>query len=319
MIRRQLAVLGALGALGVLATACSATSGEPTAATVVEPAAPAPTTTVPPIADAAPADAASAELEAEAVEARPTVAMTLSATGFEGGDVTYEAALDPDGVDGPFGTFASCSGLRDHVSAYSVLVSDERGAANVWTPDPVTAPGIYDAEVRLEPTTGSPLTATGTVTVLDGLQSGEFLAFGAAGGRIEGTFDCVGSAGPRPLAVGDPSDGALGSVEVFAVLRSGDAERVVGLVADASTAIECSAAAGGGPSGLVVRADGDTGLGAITTFELSDDPATVRLRVGGTPFEFTDVTLVLGDDGTTGTFSAVATDGTSAEGAFRCT
>lgn len=317
----------AILAVAALATACSGGGAESSTSTVVEPA----TTVGSEAAGAAPNDAASAaEAAADGdaagdaaakvgASAGGSVTMTVAASGFEGGDVAIDAQVSAAGEAGPFDEFGSCSGLRDHVGAYSVFVSGPTGAVSVWTADRVTSAGIYDAEVRVEPVAGAPLIASGTLTVLDGLQSGEFLAFGADGGRVEGTFGCTGAPSPTPLVVGNSMDGVLESVEVFALVRDGDAERVVGLAIDGAGPAECPAAVGGDPSPLVVRADGDARLGAITTFELSAEPTTARLRVGAASYEFTDVTLTLEPDGTAGFFAATSPDGTSVDGAFRCT
>jgi hypothetical protein len=242
----------------------------------------------------------------------------VGAEGFEGGAVDASVGWtgDPDDVvrNGPFGAYASCSGLRDHLGAYSVFVSgdDELDAVAVWTASRVTGAGIYDAEVRIERPGRPPLTASGTMTIFDGLQQGEFLAFGADGGSVEGTFSCSGSEPAAPLHAGTGLPEAL---EVFAVLRNGDAERFLGLATEAGGAATCRL-----DDGVVLVVDGDASLGAITAIELNaGSPASGSMRVAGTDYEFPEVALVL-EEGPeiAGVFSAVTADGVSVDGAFRC-
>ena len=246
-----------------------------------------------------------------------SVSIDVAAEGLSAGSVEASVGWtgDPDDVvdDGPFGAYASCSGLRDSLGPYSVFVSgsDDVDLVGVWTSSRVDAPGIYDAEVRIERAGLAPLTASGTMTILDGLQAGEFLAFGADGGSIEGTFSCSGSEPPSPLRAG-----TSGAVEVFALLRTGDAERIVGLTTD-----EVGTAACRRDGGVVLAVEGDATIGTITAIELDmQAPTSARLRVAGTEYEFADVTVML-DEGTgvSGVFSAVDADGGSVDGAFRCT
>ena len=251
------------------------------------------------------------------VVAQWSVTIDVVADGFESGpvDVSVGWTGDPNAVveDGPFGSFGSCGGLRDHVGAYSVFVSgsDEVGLVGVWTADRVTGAGIFDAEVRVERIGGPPLTASGTITILDDLQQGEFLAFGADGGRIEGTFSCSGAEPAAPVSALDVD--AIDAIEVFAVLREGDAERIVGLVTDSSDMANCA------PGDDLVVVDGDASTGAITSFDLRDEPTpSVRLRIAGTDYEFPDVTVSRDDTGSSGVFSAATLDGTSVDGAFHC-
>jgi hypothetical protein len=287
-----------------------------------------PTTLPPP--PAAPADdGASPEPAADAVDDNAmladvvpqwSVSIDVVAEGFEDGSVDASVGWtgDPDAVveNGPFGSFGSCSGLRERVGAYSVFVSgtEEADLVGVWTADRVSGAGIYDAEVRIERAGLAPLTASGTMTILDGLQRGEFLAFGGDGGRIEGTFSCSGAEPSSPLRTGPTDDGTVDSVEVFALLRNGAAERVVGLATDSSDA----ACASG--SEIIVGVEGDVTTGAITTFELGGGPTTsARLRVAGAGYAFADVTVSLDDTNTSGVFSGTNVHGISIEGAFHCT
>lgn len=254
-----------------------------------------------------------------------SVAVTVTWSGVDGRSdaaATAEVALsstDSAELD-PFGTFGSCSGLRGRLGAYSVVVSgvEQVDAVNVWTADRVAGAGIYDADVRVEFTSGPPIVAAGTMTVDDGLQSGDFVAFVPDGGQVDGTFECSGAPQPVPLEAGAAGDGVLDAVEVFAVLRRAESERVVGLAADRSSSVACPAETGG-DSDTVVRADGDARMGAITTFDLVgvDDPA-LRLRVGGEAYVFDDVSLTLAPDRSAGSFVARSTGGVSVEGAFRC-
>ena len=214
----------------------------------------------------------------------------------------------------PFEQFASCSGIRAHFGTYVVLVSQSDGpvgSVSVATGESVTAPGIHDATVRVEPPPTGPETfasvaGAGTMTIDDGFRTGSFSAFDAEGRMISGEFECRGGADPAPLA-----DDGVGMVEVFALLRSGGAQRLVGLVAPAGDRASCSSGDGRVPS---VRVDGDAATGAITSFELTDEPR-LSMRVGTTDYVFDDVASDGTDDA--GTFSAMAGDVT-VDGALRC-
>lgn len=308
-----------LAAVAALAAGCSSGDDGP-----VDDPVDATTSTLAP----APADEA-ATAEAGASEAMVddvapvewTVRVDATWSGIDGqpdGSISAALSFDPATASGgPFAAVGSCSGQRALVGAYSVFASqDGRTAINVWTADRVRASGIYDAEVRIEGD-GSPLVAGGTMTLLDGLQRGRFLAFVAGGGRIEGDFECTGAPVPTPIDTGVTGDDVLDSVEVFAVLRDGSAERVVGLAADAAADVRCPAVSGDDAPGVVLEARGDAGLGAITSFELAE-PDVLRLAVAGETYEFADVVLALSEDGTSGSFGAVSGT-TSIEGAFRCT
>lgn len=297
--------------------ACSGDRDEPAAAPPPSPAPTTASTTAATTADGTVSTepAHDATLAATVVP-QWSVAIEVSADGF--GDAPLHTSVawtgDPNDkvVDGPFGSYGACSGLRDDVAAYSVFVSgdDAVDAVGVWTATPVTGAGLYDAEVRLERPNAAPLTASGTMTILDGLQDGSFLAFAAGGGRIEGSFSCSGSEPPTPLRDADRDDA---EAEVFAVLRSGDAERFVGLATDDH--VTCEPAGAG-----VLRVRGDAAVGAITAIDLAAPPApAARLRVAGTDYEFSDVDVVLDEGaGVSGAFSASNREGISVDGAFRC-
>jgi hypothetical protein len=304
----------------VALTACSGDGDGTASATVPPPATPAPAAAETPSTVAKEVETALADVGREW-----SVSIDVVAEGFgdDGIDATAEWTGDPEAAveDGPFGPFGSCSGLRERVAAYSVFVSGASSAdsVGVWTAERVTGPGVFDAEVRVERAGAAPLTASGTITILDGLQRGEFVAFGAGGGRIEGTFTCSGADPVTPLPTTDDGEGAAGSVEVVALLRDGDAERVVGLAADASSAADCPAVTGDAGD-VLLRVGNGAGLGAITAIELAGPPTGIaRLRVAGADYEFSDVTVSLDDTGTAGVFSAANVDGTSVDGAFRCT
>lgn len=305
--------------------ACSGSGDDPTlraapTATVV-------TTAPPPDAAAVAPETSEAEIgAASAAEVSEwSIAIDVTADGFADDDIETEVRWTgaPDAVtdDGPFGTFGSCSGLRDHIGSYSVAVSgaDDLDAIYVWTASRVAGAGVYDAEVRVERAGLAPLIASGTITILDDLQQGEFLAFGLDGGRVAGTFACTGSEPPAELQAGVPADGIVDAVEVLALLRDGDAERVVGLATDASVVVECRNEAGG-PGDAIVRVDGDPDTGAITFFDLRNGPTgSALLRVGGVDYEFSDVAVSLDDTGTSGAFAGANADGISVDGAFNCT
>lgn len=307
-------------ALAVVPLAACSSANEPAA----EPATGSTTTTTVPAAAAVASGDAEPSPRAQTLAPQEwTVEVEAAWSGIEGrsdGTSSATVVFDPsDASDGPFGAVGSCSGHRGRVGAYSVFASEDgTSAVSVWTADRVLAAGIYDAEVRVEGS-GDPVVASGTMTVLDGLQDGEFLAFVPGGGRVEGSFRCAGAASPSPLDIGRPGDGELATVEVFAVLRHDGAERVVGLAADAGDDVVCPGAVGV-ESGVVVGATGDARLGAVTSFELADAarPA-LRMQVLGEAYEFTGVTVALSDDATSGSFAASSVTGVAVDGAFRCT
>jgi len=286
------------------------------------------------IADAvaAPAETLAAERDPVevAVEQAPTppirVDMTVELESISL-DTEVGSEVDPAALEStdPFDTFASCSGGHRAFGPYSVLVSSPGGevvAASVVTVGLVAAPGIHGADVRIELGSGDVESAAGTVTIAPGWRSGTFVAFGADGGAVNGSFECTGGdPSPAPL---DTSDmvGRLDSVEVVALLHRDVAERVVGLAVETArspeVAAECPAAGGAaGDSSLLVRVDGDQTIGAISMFELTDGGApTLRLSVGGASYVFDDVVTTITEHA--GTFSATA-DGLTVDGAFRCT
>ena len=262
------------------------------------------------------------------LESAPPLQVDMTVVANQSGvDAEISAAVDPTELEQvePFGTFASCSGARRSFGPYSVLVSVPDGsitAASISTTAAVRGPGTHDAAVDIELQSGAALRASGTVTIDAGLRTGSFIGFEPSGGRVSGSFTCSGGdPAPAPLPAGDQA-GALDTVEVVALLRQGEAERVVDLAVDTSrspeVSVECPASvSGSGP--LLVRVDGDQSVGAITTFELTDGGApTMRLRVGGASYVFDEVTITTADPPNAGTFSA--TDGdVTVDGAFRCT
>lgn len=209
--------------------------------------------------------------------------------------------------DDPFGQFVSCSGVRSTFGTYVVIVSALEGAVravSVATDDIVEAPGVHDATIRVESSPEAVAIARGTVTIDDDYRSGSFTAFDAEGRRVAGEFDCAGGDDPAPL------DPAAEQVEVFALLRSNDSQRLVGLTAPVGDGVIC-AAEDGAP---VVRVEGDRSTGAITAFELTAEPA-LTMVVGATEYSFADVTI--GGTSSAGTFSG-DTGGVTVDGAFSC-
>lgn len=252
-----------------------------------------------------------------------SITVDVMADGFGGAtlDETATWTGSPVSDAGPFGAFGSCSGQRERLGTYSVLVSGDDGidAVSIWTADRVDAAGTYDAEVRIERPGSEPIAASGTLTILDGLQRGEFAATGPEGGRVEGTFACLGTVPPVPLpADAGLDDAVVEAVEVYALLRDGGAERIVGLTADASSGAACPRVEGrADPS--IVRVEGDARVGGITEFELSGETSTTAwLRAGGVGFDLDDVVLALDEGGSSGVFSGVTVDGVTVDGAFRC-
>lgn len=248
------------------------------------------------------------------------VAVDVTATGFGGDDIEGSLIWEGDprdgAVDGVFGRYGGCAGWRESVGAYSVVVSGGTGSTrsvSVWTPERVTGAGTYDAEVRLE--AGAALVGAGTIEIDADLRHGSFSATGIDGGTIEGRFECAGPPSPTPLAEG-ADDGRLDTVEVFALLRLGDAERVAGFVTLAGPGVECP----GSGDGVLLEVVGDERLGSITSFSVSGEPSPhVRFEAGGLAHDLADPELMLDAGGASGVFSGTTVDGISVDGAFRCT
>lgn len=228
----------------------------------------------------------------------------------------------------PFTRFSSCSGSRASIGTFAVTAVDDTAAVrsvSVVTVDRVIGPGIYDADIRVETAEGAVVSAAGTVTLTEDLASGAFEAFEPTGETVSGTFTCDGPSGtPVPLveAGAAADDGRLRTVEVVALLRRGDEERIVGLALDTgeveAAEAECPGVTGGDGTTLV-SVDGGLSVGAITTFELVGDPSTsMRLDVVGASYEVDDVVIDVDDRGAAGTFSGVTADGITIDGAFRC-
>lgn len=273
-------------------------------------------TTVPLADDTIPGTVADLEVEPtpSTTEPIPPTVVTVTVAVPEAGiDTTVTAELSNDGD--PFGDFASCSGVRREVGAYSVAISQTGGeirSVSLLTTSRVTGPGTIDADARLELADGTAVVAAGTMTLDPGLRSGSYLAFDAGGRRVEGAFECLGSDAPTP--VGSDEGPPL---EVVALLRRGDTERIVSLASSDPELVSCPS--DGSDQPLVVRADGGPSLGALTTFELTvdGDDASLRLRVGDEVGEFRPVDVTLDEARRAGTFSAVDGDLT-VDGAFSC-
>ncbi len=241
-----------------------------------------------------------------------------------------EVAIGPAGLDeiDPFTRFSSCSGLRASVSTFAVTAVDATESVrsvSVVTVDRVAGPGVYDAEVRIETDAAGPVSAVGTMTLDQSLRSGSFQAFEPTGEIVTGAFSCDGPPGtPVPIVDADidMDDGELRAVEVVALLRRGDEERIVGLTLDTAEVAAADAACPGatGDTGpMLVRVDGDLEVGAITTFELAAEPSpSLRMRVGGVSYDAVEVAIDVDDRGAAGTFSGVTADGIAIDGAFRC-
>jgi len=260
-----------------------------------------------------------APVEVTVPEPPPSVRIDVSVAGT----AAELSGLLADSAD-PFGHFVSCTGLRSSFGSYSVLASVETGdvrSVSVLSADLVPGPGTFDATVRVEYAVAPAVDAAGTITIDDDRRSGSFVAFDAAGSQVEGTFDCAGGdADPEPLVVG-ADDGTLEAVEVFALLRSGSAQRILGLAvrADGAATVTCPGADGApGDSLTGVRVVGDETIGAITRFELGDGPApSLRLAAGTVDYSFDEAMRGVTDLAAAGTFGAEA-DGVTVDGAFRC-
>ncbi len=277
----------------------------------------APLTTTVPVGDAAApvtvADDPAATVPSTTAPPEP-VTMTVQIRVPDAG-VDDELSAELSTTGDPFGDFASCSGIRREVGAYSVLMSRTDGdvrSVSVLSTTRVAGSGTLDADVRVERRDGAAIVAAGTLTVDAGLRSGSFLAFDAEGRRVEGGFECLDTELPEPIGVNDGP-----SVEVVALLRLGDTERVVSLASSDPSWVSCPGAVDDQP--LVLRADDGVGLGSLTTFELTadGDEASMRMRIGGEVEEFSVVELELDDERLAGTFAA--TDGDLVvDGAFTC-
>lgn len=297
--------LPALALLCAIAVACSSADDSVDVAPVPTPA---------PAADrgdaAEPVDEVDGEPSGAAVRDDDALTLTIETPAES---ATFDEVVDDVGALDPFGRFVSCSGWRAVVGTYGVAVTDPGGpieAVGLLTVASIDGPGTHDADVRVERADGSSVLATGTVTLGDDLRTGRFVAFDPDGGRYTGEFTCNSSRPPPEPAEGE-------RVDVVALIRDGERERVVGLTVAGADA-ECRATSGG-DSPAVLRVDGDARVGSITTFELTDTGRlTLRLRVGGVSYEFADVEVTLDPDGASGTFGASDPDGLAVDGAFRC-
>ena len=217
----------------------------------------------------------------------------------------------------PFSTFATCTAYRSVAGAYVVGVSDptaELTSVAVVSAGRISGAGAVDADVRLERSDGGAISADGTMTLEPDLAAGSFLAFTPDGERVEGSFECRGSHEPPvTMAASD-----VGAIEVVVLLDHAGSERVLTATMLGAEPSDCPA---GDASSLIVRADGDDTLGAITTFELDDGPggAVMRLRAGSTVYEADDVVVTLDDEARAGTFAATAAGDVTIAGAFGCT
>lgn len=291
-------------AVVLVAAACSGATGGQVGADITA----APSTYY---SDAASQSAASAKLEAPAVDATMRLQATVSVTAGE-----RVAALSVDAAETgePFGRFAACSGWQSAVTTYGVSVRDpgsgEVGAISVLTEHPVSGPGTHQAVIRLETSDGLVM-ALGTMQLEEGLRAGSFTGFDAEGVPVSGRFACAGATAD-PVPVTDDTE----AVEVAVYLRSGESEEVVGLVARPADA---EVVACGEPDGTVVHVEGDASLGAVTQLELASTPGPLlRLQVGAVTYDVPDVAVELAADGTAGTFAGTADGGVAVDGAFRC-
>lgn len=281
-------------------------------------------TTTPPATTIAP------ETVSDAGEARPsttapaepvvwTVSIDVSVDGFESApsvEAVTSLTFDPDDPGDPFGVSASCSGSRDEVAAYSVFVSGgtEIDYVGLWTSDPMVSSGIYDVQIRVEHA-GSTYDAFGTMTLATDLRSAEFVGFGRTGGEISGAFRCDGGDEPSPLMLGD-DDGTLESIDVFALLRRDTAIRVVGLATTELVLADCPAATSGAEtSETALEVRGGAPIGSISSFAVTSDRVT--MRVGSVDYELDVVDR--SESGGAGTVSAIGSDGTNLDAAYRCT
>ena len=262
--------------------------------------------------DPTPIGAIDADVRRVAIDVEVPVGFLASGVG----SVAWIGRPDVDAVDGPFGRFGSCSGWREVVSAYSVVVSTGTGsgdpaelaAAVIWTSDRLDGPGSYDVEVRLERADGVAWVGSGTTTLGDDLRSGAVDAVAPDGTRVTGAFECSGPVVPVPA-------GSSPVVEVFALVRSRGAERVLGLVTPESAVARC----GGSDGRTIVTASVDPGQSGLRFFELGGEPApTVRFESGGRSFQVTDPVSTFTPGGESGVFSGSTADGVEVDGAYRC-
>jgi hypothetical protein len=311
--RPRLGVLRVLSALAIVAVSCSGSDSTPLVTTAAEPERspelePIPATTVP-----GPVDSEQPETEIW------TVAISIDELGAQ-----LESAFDEDRwltLD-PFGDFASCAGLQSAITTYSVLfsaVSGDVSSFGLLSQVSVTAPGIYDANLRIELARGSVVRSTGTMTVDEDLRSGTFLTFDDEGGSFTGTFSCEGAPAPAILdqRLGNT---AVDTVEVFVLLTDGDAQRVVGLVYDGSDGEAFCPAIEGRKEDLLLQVGGSRTVGSLTGFELVEgSQPRMSLRAGGITYAIEDVVVDTSPGATSGSFSGTTASGLSADGAFRCT
>ena len=267
-------VLGLVG----LVTACSSGDSDPDGDASATPGTSAGVETTVPEVDPSPPAEPSGDETAPIVPFSVSIDVAVESVATEG---ALAVELDPaelGNVD-PFTRFSSCSGLRASVGTYVVTAVDveaEVQSVSVLTTDRVAGPGIHDADVRVELAGADAITAAGTVTLDEGLRSGTFQAFEPTGARVAGSFRCDGPDGvAMPIADAAVDDDVLDAVEVVALLRRGDAERVVGLTLDTAEVTSADArcpGVTGSDESVVVSVEGDQAIGAINVFELTPDP-----------------------------------------------
>ncbi len=224
-----------------------------------------------------------------------------------------------------FGDFAACSGLRSAVATYSVLLVRSTGdlrSVSIATDEAINGPGTVAGEIRLQLSDWAEhRVARGMITIDVGLQSGSFVGFDAAGGKISAIFSCSNAGSSRPVPLTHhTADDRLTIVEVVAILTKGDAEIVVDLAVEVGVtdgSIECSSVAAA--DAFVVRVEGDATIGSITQFELTaGQHLTARIRVGGVIYTVDNVVVEGDPTSTAGAFTGVTSDGVIVAGAYRC-
>lgn len=241
------------------------------------------------------ADAEDATIDATTEGAIDAASGGVTATGLRG--VVAASVADP------FGQFATCSGIRQTLSTWSLVVSDPSSAmtaVSIYTVAAVHGPGTFEGFFRVEWENGASLDATGTVTLDPGLQTGSFAAGDA---DLRGRFACTGAPAPRPL------DGK--TVEVSALVKRGSAERIISLAAPYQAGVADCTADG------TVRVVGDAGVGAPVEFTVASG-GSPTISVGGAALPLVAETVTSATLPDSGVVHAETVDGLTIDAAYRC-
>lgn len=233
----------------------------------------------------------------------PVVASTMEVRLVIDGKPTVDTVdvADFEDVD-PFGSFASCSGLRSAFGAYQMLLSGSEalgGSVQVNSTSNPHDPGTVSANARIE-SDAQTVDVQGSLDLSEDFRSGRFLGNTAAGSRVVIEFDCQSALQPAPL------DRTRPYVDIALLMVKNKQRRVLsmGLASPCNDkGIDSEIPAEEGPPAGLSRA--------------VINPDKLELFVGGKPLKF-DQSSVSVTSSTAGTFNATTADGAKITGAYSC-